>query len=123
MPEWLIGAIVGAILGGFFTLILGLPTYKKLKKIEGVISKTEQEKRESIPIFELNQIIQNKTIGPDGNYKACPECGYKRLRNTPDMGATEEFIEEKGKVILKDEEGVEFLHSECPKCGWSNFIS
>ena len=76
---------------------------------EDVRSTILQDKRESLTVSELNELLEKKTIkstigGDPLPYKACPKCGSEKLR--------------RGELITQ---GDRYYVIQCADCKWNDW--
>lgn len=121
----IISLIVGAIIGALSSWCIAHVYYVKSNKEQQKSFKEQQylfnklsedvrliilsDKRESLSIIELNELLAKKTITdfPKGDplpYKACPKCGAKELK--------------RGELISNDEN---YYIIQCQNCAWQDW--
>jgi hypothetical protein len=110
--------VLGAILGGLISWGIAHTYYAKssrdqkavfnklTKEVRSIIL---QDKRESLTVQELNELLEKKTIkNPIGDdplpYKACPKCGSENLR--------------RGELFTQDDS---YYVIQCADCQWSDW--
>ncbi|MGA9109742.1 MAG: hypothetical protein ACLPSL_04865 [Smithella sp.] len=113
----------GLLFGGLITWAVTHVYYKKASKDQNIVfnklsedirNAIMEDKREKLSVFELNELIREKTIDKDVGeaipYMACPRCGSEDLERTSDVevdyGADGPELAGHFDII------------RCKKCGW-----
>jgi len=119
--------ICGVVLGGIFTWIIAhwyyLRSAHDQQRLFGKLSLEVRElilsdKRDSITVAQLNELLQKKTLDlSSGNvlpYKVCPKCGSENLIRNRD------FIvdEEPGDDGMAFQVATPYKTIGCDDCGW-----
>jgi len=110
--------ILGVVLGGIVSWRISYAYYRKAnedqkilfgKLSESVRQTILQDKRESLSVRELNELLEKKTIenptaGDPLPYKACPKCGSQRLKRS--------------EIIKQDDN---YYVIQCADCNWNDW--
>ena len=116
--------ILGLIIGGMISLGITYVYYKKSSKDQDVVfNKLSEEvrdailndNREKLSVFELNELIREKTIDEEVGeaipYLACPKCGSEDLERTSDV--------EVDYGTESPELAGHYDIVRCKECGWT----
>ncbi|MFH1371919.1 MAG: hypothetical protein ABII09_11635 [Planctomycetota bacterium] len=121
--------IGGIILGGIVSWVIARRFYllahqdQKIlyNKLSSEIRETIlSDKRESITISQLNDLLRKKTLDASGDnelpYKICPKCGSDNLTRNKDFVVEEES----GDDGLPFQIPIPYKTIECDNCGWKD---
>lgn len=125
MFEFIGGIILGGVVSWVIARRFYLLAHRDQKILYNKLSSEIREtilsdKRESITVSQLNDLLRKKTLDVSGNtelpYKVCPKCGSDNLNLNKDFL----FEEEAGDNGLPFQIPIPYKTIECVDCGWKD---
>jgi Zn ribbon nucleic-acid-binding protein len=117
----ILGGIVSWVIARRFYLLAHRDQQILFNKLTSDVRETIlSDKRESITVSQLNDLLRKKTLDASGNnelpYKVCPKCGSDNLIRNKDFLAEDES----GDDGLPFQTPIPYKTIECVDCGWKD---
>jgi hypothetical protein len=121
--DLLLGLLGGAIASWFITHVYSRVSSREQAQLSRKLSAEVRavilaDKRESLSVRQLNDLLHRHTIDPESEkslpYKACPECGSTSLKWEQDALVDGEMDD---GVVVYDHTPYDIVR--CMECGWA----
>jgi len=124
-PMFFIGLLVGALISWGIAHAYHRKASRDQRKIFDKLSSEVREvilsdKRESITVAQLNELLRKKTLDESSDdvlpYKVCPKCGSENILRTNDF-----IVDvEPGDDGMPFHTAAPYKTIECDDCGWKD---